>query len=76
MLSEWCPLQVEDSSAELEQLRKMNEGMSREVETLRTLAEEEEQEHSRQLQALRAEMRELGAKHRRDITESNNQYKV
>ncbi len=65
-----------EGGAELEELQRMNEGLSREVETLKSLTEKGEQEHSRQLQALRAEMRELGAKHRRDITESNTQYKV
>lgn len=64
------------SAEGLEEIQRVNEGLCREVETLRSLVGEEEQEHSRQLQALRAEMRELGAKHRRDITQANSQYKV
>ncbi len=54
----------------------MNDVLSREVETLRGLSEEAGQKHSEQLQALRAEMRDMDTKHRREGAETSSQYKV
>ncbi len=66
----------ESGGRELEEVRRVNDVLSREVETLRGLSEEAGQEHSQQLQALRVEMRDMDTRHRREAAETNSQYKV
>ncbi|XP_064400000.1 GRIP and coiled-coil domain-containing protein 1-like [Halichondria panicea] len=65
----------ESGGRELEEVRRVNDVLSREVETLRGLSEEAGQEHSQQLQALRVEMRDMDTRHRREAAETNSQYK-
>ena len=63
-------------SRELEEVRRVNEQLVREVECVRGMAEEAEQGHSQQLQALREEMRGADSKHRKEMADANTQYRV
>ena len=67
---------VDGVSRELEEVRRVNEQLVREVECVRGMAEEAAQGHSQQLQALREEMREVDNKHRKEVADANTQYRV